>query len=62
MDHSGISADRADRYMGHSSGPVARRYRHLLPSQIADDRATLDGWLDGTARGKVVQLPAAVAQ
>ena len=29
LDHSGVSESQADRYMGHSSGTVASRYRHL---------------------------------
>ena len=59
MDHAGVSPDRADRYMGHSSGSVASRYRHLLPSQLAADRNLVDAYLAGTAEGKVVALAAA---
>ena len=39
LDHAGVSADRADRYMGHSSGGVASRYRHLLSAQMAEEAA-----------------------
>jgi integrase len=59
MDHAGISADRADRYMGHSSGGVAARYRHLLLAQREEDRAKLDAYVAGAASGKVRQLAAA---
>lgn len=60
LDHAGISPDRADRYMGHSSGSVASRYRHLLPAQLGEDRKLLDAYIAGTTSGKVVAL--AVAQ
>jgi integrase len=60
MDHAGISPDRADRYMGHSAGGVAGRYRHLLPGQVAEDAKRLDAYLTGSTAGKVV--PLAVAQ
>jgi integrase len=59
LDHSGVSPDRADRYMGHSSGSVASRYRHLLAAQVADDARRLDEYLAGAASGKVVALAAA---
>jgi integrase len=56
LDHAGVSADRADRYMGHSSGSVASRYRHLLPAQMQEDRRMLDAYLAGAVTGKVVPL------
>jgi integrase len=56
LDHAGVSEARADRYMGHSSGSVANRYRHLLPGQIAEDRKLLDAYLAGATAGKVVPL------
>lgn len=56
LDHAGISEARADRYMGHSSGKVSGRYRHLLPTRIADDRAKLDAYLTGAIEGKVVAI------
>lgn len=59
LDHAGVSADRGDRYMGHSSGSVASRYRHLLPSQMAEDRAALDAYVAGSSSGKIVSLAAA---
>jgi integrase len=59
MDHAGINETRADRYMGHAPDGVAGQYRHLLPSQIADDAATLGAYLAGAATGKVVALASA---
>jgi integrase len=56
LDHAGVSPDRADRYMGHSSGSVASRYRHLLPAQMAEDAKLVDGYLSGAAAGKVLPL------
>jgi integrase len=56
LDHSGVSPDRADRYMGHSSGTVASRYRHLLPEQRVEDRKRVDAYLAGRAEGKVVAI------
>lgn len=56
LDHAGVSPDRADRYMGHSSGSVASRYRHLLPAQMAEDRKLLEAYIAGTTSGKVVAL------
>lgn len=59
LDHAGLSPDRADRYMGHSSGSVASRYRHLLAAQVADDAKRVDEYLAGATTGKVVALVAA---
>jgi integrase len=61
LDHAGISPDRADRYMGHSSGSVASRYRHLLGVQVAADRDALDAYLVGATSGKVVSIGGRVA-
>jgi integrase len=61
LDHAGVSADRGDRYMGHSSGSVASRYRHLLPAQMAEDAKLVDAYLNGAATGKVVPLVAAAS-
>jgi integrase len=61
LDHAGVSETRADRYMGHSSGGVAGRYRHLLPGQLAEDSRLLDGYLAGTAAGKVVSITKAAS-
>ena len=59
MGHAGVSETRADRYMGHANPSVAGRYRHQLPGQITEDAKQLDGWLAGTATGKIVALAAA---
>jgi integrase len=59
LDAAGITETRADRYMGHSNGSVASRYRHQLAGQLADDARTLDAYLTGSAAGKVVTLSAA---
>jgi integrase len=57
LDHAGVSPDRADRYMGHStSSTVPGRYRHLLPGQMAKDAEQLDAYLAGATAGKVVAL------
>lgn len=61
LDHAGVSPDRADRYMGHSSGSVASRYRHLLAAQVTADRAALDAYLAGATSGKVVSIGARAA-
>jgi integrase len=58
LDAAGISETRADRYMGHSNGSVAGRYRHQLPTQLAEDARTLDTYLSGSVAGKVVALEA----
>jgi hypothetical protein len=42
--------------MGHSSGTVASRYRHLLATQYAEDAATFDNYVSGAASGKVVPI------
>jgi integrase len=54
LDAAGVSETRADRYMGHSNGSVANRYRH--PQQYAEDAARLDAYLSGAAAGKIVPL------
>ncbi|HEU5477227.1 MAG TPA: tyrosine-type recombinase/integrase [Gaiellaceae bacterium] len=58
LDHASVSPDRADRYMGHSSGSVASRYRHLLPAQLQQDRRAFDAYVRGAAVGKIVALAA----
>jgi integrase len=60
-DHAGLSPDRADRYVGHSSGSTASRYRHLLVAQVEADRKLVDAWINGSTSGKVVALPVAHA-
>jgi integrase len=59
LDHAGVSPDRADRYIGHSSGSVASRYRHLLSAQLAEDAKHLAAYLDGSTAGTVVPLAVA---
>jgi integrase len=59
LDAAGISEERSDRYMGHSRGGVASRYRHLLPGQLAEDAAKIDAYLSGATAGKVVALDVA---
>jgi integrase len=56
LDAAGISETRADRYMGHSNGSVAGRYRHQLAGQLVEDAKTLDAYLSGCAAGKVVTI------
>jgi integrase len=57
LDAAGISETRADRYMGHANPSVARRYRHQLEGQLAEDAKRLDEYPTGTTAGKVVPLP-----
>jgi integrase len=56
LDHAGVSATRADRYMGHANPSVQARYRHQLEGQLAEDAARLEAWLAGAVAGKVVAL------
>jgi integrase len=56
LDAAGVSEERADRYMGHSRGSVASRYRH--PQQYVEDAKRLDEYLGGSTAGKVVSLEA----
>jgi integrase len=59
LDAAGISETRADRYMGHSNGSVAGRYRHQLAGQLMEDAKTLDAYLSGSVARKVVPLAVA---
>jgi integrase len=59
LDHAGVSESRADRYMGHSDGTVANRYRHLLSAQLEEDRKRVDAYVAGVKSGKVVGIAAA---
>jgi integrase len=59
LDATGISEERSDRYMGHSRGGVASRYRHLLPGQLADDARKIDEYLAGAVAGKITSIRAA---
>lgn len=56
LDHAGVSADRADRYMGHSNPTVQARYRHQLPGQLEEDARRLENYLTAAAAGKVVAI------
>lgn len=56
LDAAGVSEERSDRYMGHSRGGVASRYRHQLPGQLAADADRIDAYLTGSIAGKVVAL------
>jgi integrase len=59
LDSAGISETRADRYMGHADGGVARRYRHQLEHQLREDAERLEAWIAGAIAGKVVAIPTA---
>jgi integrase len=59
LDSAGISETRADRYMGHADGGVARRYRHQLEHQLREDAERIEAWIAGAIEGKVVALPRA---
>jgi integrase len=54
--NAGVSPTWADVYMGHAAQGAAGGYRHLLPSQIAEDARRLDEYLAGAITGKVVEL------
>jgi integrase len=56
LEAAGISAVRADRYMGHSSSSMRARYTHQLEAQLAEDAETLNAYLVAGAAGKVVPL------
>jgi integrase len=54
--NAGVSPTWADVYMGHAAQGAAGGYRHLLPTQIAEDARRLDEYLAGAITGKVVEL------
>jgi len=56
LDAAGISEARADRYLGHASTSVGRRYTHAIDGQLAEDAKRLEEYLIGAAAGKVVSL------
>jgi integrase len=58
LDYAGISEARCDRYLGHASHTVGRRYTHAFESQLVADASALDEYLDGAADGKIVPLVA----
>ncbi len=59
LDYAGVSEARCDRYLGHASHSVGRRYTHALMDHLADDAAALDAYLGGASSGRVVPLAAA---
>lgn len=58
LGDAGIPEERCDRYMGHSSSKVGRRYSHALRGQRLEDAARLDNYLNREA-AVVVTLPTA---
>jgi integrase len=56
LDASGIPEASIDRYMGHSSGQVGRRYSHALRGQLGEHGRHLDDYLN-RGLAEVVQLP-----
>jgi integrase len=57
LEDAGISEARCDRYMGHSSGKVGRRYIHRIAGQLDADAKQLDAYLVGEAASVVVLRP-----
>jgi integrase len=56
----GIAEERADRYLGHSSGRasrIGRSYSHRIAGQLAADAATLEAYLAGEAASVTVLRP-----
>ena len=58
LGDAGIPEERCDRYMGHSSGKVGRRYSYALRGQRLEDAQRLDDYLNRKG-AKVVTLPTA---
>lgn len=58
MGDAGIPEERCDRYMGHSSGKVGRRYSHALRGQRIEDAKRFEGYLSREG-AEVVTLPTA---
>ncbi|HEY8844979.1 MAG TPA: tyrosine-type recombinase/integrase [Gaiellaceae bacterium] len=58
LGDAGIPEERCDRYMGHSSSKVGRRYSHALRGQRLEDAARLESYLNREA-AIVVTLPTA---
>ena len=60
LGDAGIPEERADRYLGHSSGRasrVGRSYSHRIAGQLAADSATLEAYLQGEAASVTVLRP-----
>lgn len=56
----GIPEERADRYLGHSSGRasrIGRSYSHRIAGQLAADAHTLEAYLQGEAASVTVLRP-----
>jgi integrase len=56
LDATTIGDTRADRYHGHSDGHVRGRYIIPPDSQLAEDAAKLDAYLQGATEGRVVSI------
>jgi integrase len=56
LDASPISETRARRYHGHADAHVSGRYIHPPDSQLVDDAARLDAYLEGAIAGKIVPI------
>ena len=60
LGDSGIPEERADRYLGHSTGRasrIGRSYSHRIAGQLAADAATLEAYLQGEAASVTVLRP-----
>lgn len=57
LGDAGIPEERCDRYLGHSSSKVGRRYLHAIIGQLDADARTLDGYLAGEAASVTVLRP-----
>jgi integrase len=57
LEDTGISEARCDRYMGHASGKVGRRYLHRIAGQLAADAKQLDAYLAGESASVTVLRP-----
>jgi integrase len=57
LEDAGISEARCDRYMGHASGKVGRRYLHRIAGQLAADAKQLDAYLSGASASVMVLRP-----
>ena len=57
LEDAGISEARADRYMGHASTKIGRRYTHAIRGQLDADAKQLDAYLVGDSASVVVLRP-----
>jgi integrase len=58
LGDAGVPEERCDRYMGHSSGKVGRRYSHALRGQRIEDAQRFEHYLNREA-AEIVTLPTA---